>query len=57
MMKWADYLISAVQYNIQHTHIVTVRHHLDMGDNVTEINHFDFVLASKTSSSISLREP
>ena len=38
MVKWADYLISAVQYNIQHTHIVKVYRHLDAGDNVKNPN-------------------
>ena len=38
MAKWADYLISAVQYNIQHTHIVKVYRHLDVGDNVANPN-------------------
>jgi len=38
MKKWADYLISAVQYNFQHTHIVKVYRHLDTGDNVVSLN-------------------
>jgi len=32
--KWADYLISAVQYNQEGTHIVKVRTHTDEGDTV-----------------------
>jgi len=34
MAKWADYLISAVKYNFEHTHIVSVKRHLDRGDLV-----------------------
>lgn len=36
MDKWADYLISAVQYNNDHTHIIQVKQHVDNGDNVGE---------------------
>jgi len=32
MEKWADYLISAVQYDPEHLHIKKVRIHEDMGD-------------------------
>lgn len=32
--KWADYLISAVRYNQEETHIVKVRSHRDNGDSV-----------------------
>jgi hypothetical protein len=32
--KWADYLISAVQYNAAGTHIAKVRAHPDNGDSV-----------------------
>lgn len=32
--KWADFLISAVQYNAQDTHIVKVMRHVDNGDSV-----------------------
>jgi len=32
MTKWADYLISAVQYNTGHTHIVKVIQHVDSDD-------------------------
>ena len=38
MVKWADYLISAVRYNVQHTHILTIRRHLDNGDNIANPN-------------------
>lgn len=34
MEKWADYLISAVQYDPEHLHITKVRIHEDMGDKV-----------------------
>jgi len=34
MEKWADFLISAVRYNAQKTHIDKVRSHKDEGDNV-----------------------
>jgi hypothetical protein len=34
LAKWADYLISAVSYNKDHTRIENVRQHLDTGDNV-----------------------
>lgn len=32
--KWADYLISAVQYDYAGTHIAKVRRHPDNGDSV-----------------------
>ena len=32
MEKWADYLISAIQYDPEHSHIKKVRIHEDMGD-------------------------
>ncbi len=32
--KWADYLISAVQYNQGETHIDYVKEHIDKGDSV-----------------------
>ena len=38
MAKWADYLISAVRYNFQHTHIVDVKRHLDQDDSVARGN-------------------
>lgn len=34
MEKWADYLISTVQYDSEHSHIVKVRVHEDKGDTV-----------------------
>jgi hypothetical protein len=34
MVKWADYLISAVRYNFEHTHIVDVKRHLDQGNSI-----------------------
>jgi hypothetical protein len=34
MEKWADYGISAVRYNDEHTHIVKVRVHEDKGDSI-----------------------
>lgn len=34
MAKWADYLVSAVRYNHQETHIDMVRSHEDKGDSV-----------------------
>jgi hypothetical protein len=32
--KWADYLVSKVQYNAADTHIVKVMSHVDNGDTV-----------------------
>jgi hypothetical protein len=32
--KWADYLISKVEYNVKDTHIVKVLSHPDEGENV-----------------------
>ncbi len=34
MSKWADYGISAVQYNTEHKHIVKLRIHEDKGDTI-----------------------
>lgn len=34
MAKWADYLISAVRYNPDHTHITHVKAHEDTGETV-----------------------
>jgi hypothetical protein len=34
MAKWADYGISAVRYNVAHTHIDCVRAHTDNGDTI-----------------------
>lgn len=32
--KWADFLISTVRYDADHTHIDKVRVHKDLGDNI-----------------------
>jgi len=37
MEKWADFLISAVRYNAEETHIEMVRVHEDLGDNVGDV--------------------
>ena len=34
MSKWADYGISAVRYNTDHTHITMVRIHADNGETI-----------------------
>ena len=34
MVKWADFLISAVRYSADETHIETVRVHKDLGESV-----------------------
>jgi len=34
MDKWANYGISAVRYNTEHTHIINVRVHVDNGDTM-----------------------
>ena len=34
MAKWADYCISEVRYNPEHTHIVKVKVHVDNGDTI-----------------------
>ncbi len=34
MTKWADYCISEVRYNSEHTHIVKVKVRVDMGDTI-----------------------
>ncbi|RYE37827.1 MAG: DUF3892 domain-containing protein [Sphingobacteriales bacterium] len=36
MAKWADYLISVVRYNSDHTHINQVKAHEDKDDSVGE---------------------
>lgn len=46
MTKWADYCISAVRYNSEHTHIVKVKVHVDSGDQIgspTEWTRFEVV--------------
>lgn len=35
MAKWADYLISAVRYNTEDTHIIMVKQHIDKGDKIS----------------------
>ncbi len=47
MDKWADYLISAVRYNPQHTHIVKVKRHLDTGEGVATFNIINKILVVK----------
>lgn len=34
MAKWADYLISSVRYDADHTHIEKVKTHEDLGEEV-----------------------
>jgi len=34
MVKWADFLISEVRYNAEHTHIDKVKTHIDTGGGV-----------------------
>ena len=56
--KWADFLISAVEYNSEETHIVRVRTHADNGDTVgqaVDVSRMDVVVrlaASKTFCTI-----
>jgi len=48
MSKWADYGISAVRYNFEHTHINRVRAHPDNGDTIgitTEVDRIDVIKA------------
>ncbi len=40
MAKWADYCISAVRYNSEHTHIVKTRVHADSGDSIGAANEW-----------------
>ncbi len=35
MAKWADYLISAVRYNKDNTHIIMVKQRIDKGDKIS----------------------
>lgn len=37
MVKWADYLVSAVRYNAKHTHIEMVRVHKDSDNAVANV--------------------
>ncbi len=41
MAKWADYLISAVRYNLTHTHINQIRAHEDTGESVGPAKVYD----------------
>lgn len=41
MAKWADYLISAVRYNSNHTHIDQVKAHEDKDDSFGEAKVFN----------------
>jgi hypothetical protein len=54
MVKWADYLISEVRYDTQHSHIVKVKVHVDDGgDNIgtaSEWSRSEVVAALKRSS-------
>lgn len=46
MAKWADYCISEVRYNTEHTHIVKVKVYPDLGDtlgNITELTRLEVV--------------
>lgn len=36
--KWADYCISEVRYNAEHTHIVKVKIHVDNGETIGSPN-------------------
>ena len=47
MDKWADYLISAVRYNPQHTHIVNVKRHLDTGEGVATFDIIGRIIVVK----------
>ena len=38
--KWADYCISEVQYNVEHTHIVKVKVHVDNGDTIGSVSEW-----------------
>ena len=54
MAKWADYLISAVQYNNDKTHIIMVKQHIDQVDNVSppvEVSRLDVVINLKNNDS------
>lgn len=41
MAKWADYGISAVRYNSEHTHIVRVRAYPDTGESLGSLVEFE----------------
>ncbi len=38
MAKWADYCISAVRYNQQHTHIDQVKVHVDSEETISDVS-------------------
>lgn len=40
MAKWADYCISAVRYNMEHTHIVKVKVCQDLGDTLGDTSEW-----------------
>lgn len=40
MAKWADYCLSAVRYNTEHTHIVKVRCYPDLGENLGDLREW-----------------
>ncbi len=55
MAKWADYGISAVRYDSEHTHIVKVRVHEDKGDKIgapTEWTRSQVVTAIENGKSL-----
>jgi len=52
-VKWADFLISAVRYDADKTHIERVRVHEDLGEKVgspKELPRVDVVKTSKVGS-------
>ena len=54
MAKWADYLISAVRYNDDHTHIIMVKQRIDKGNEVgspNEVSRLDVVTNLKNNYS------
>jgi len=54
MSKWADYGISAVRYNVAHTHIDRVRAHPDNGDSIgapSEYLRADIIAAIRKGTS------
>lgn len=54
MAKWADYLISAVRYNNEKTHIIMVKQHIDKGDKFSsadEVSRLTVVTNLKNDNS------
>jgi len=54
MGKWADYLISAVRYNNDNTHIIMAKQRIDKGDKVSppvEVSRLDVVTNLKNNYS------